>query len=1820
MRKILTATTLITLIIALVPHVLLASGGPRYRVGHIAAKGLILSDAGNPYWVEYDAEGNVVKFIGEATGPLTNAWLLPGYDYRLQMAAFAEIEAKHSGHREILHRAEYEARIFKNAAGAPLTNKPKLLPSSRTVVVRSADVLYNVQDLILLQSPLDLKQAKPIADDVRSVLLNDNGIVVHTALVNIGHRVAFYTNADDDPTSDTVDMLGDGNRSLWSFRQYSDQKLWGPIEGVQVESSLGRRGTYSDGDGYYNVTYYIPPCPGFAFFYDSMMMASLKYQSFNPNAKKVYTYYATAPDNDACSGFGDVPPAYSLSGLSAQMFGMTIDMQIEGPVIFRRKNFPVDMAMLSGEADVRNLEGDALPQGSETTYAYEEQDFTPLVPQTDLDGDGQLDTATLDPQTNQVSIWLGGADPAVDPPDLTRQADFEPDFTHQGLVKQISHADLRNTDNFIYRVSNGQLFSARNGLLGSEADEPYFGDVSGSTDTTIHYRQTIRGPRQTNQYEGALEKWQARTNVNPELQGWQADHIRTGEQLKVVMINRATGYIGSSIATYGENTQQGGIISFTPEKIHMRPPNLKIKVERKNIIEAGIEAGDEKVHTIGFEGSGLTSDKVIVITTEWFDHDGTPLPEDIPGYTGRLAKVVDVNELGQASGKIANFPIQPGRNMVVVHLPQEEVDKAHYYVHVSGEAMEGEPNFSSTADFDTIGAGEGALQYRPKHYVPIRVPLYDEDLTKQAKALRYQLIAGGADPVGLPEVEPVYAWPYRPEMQFSLFDLTKVKYVDQQDTDGDNQHDLIGGDENFKIGYAEDFNFLYELLEDDLSMLEQFGPDRELVFRIGQQEVAAVTGQGLNALDFTSIDFSIIDPAELLALRLYQNGDDANVLWEYAIPVVDLDVDSDNNNGLNLPDRLPSEDELENSPSSIDASLRTIGKIMGVHKGDADGDKLPDVIDFEYHANGTEPPPGFVPMVFQIPATVDKDKAKVRFVYSASDPDGDKAIVEGETVYDTTYQLPPGHLRIWKVDNSKAARNVSDVNKTDGQFINSYSKDPSAEYDFAKLVNPAIPQENDHTVTLFVEGVRATTAPQDQKILVQVDPDGDGGSGFISADSVNVSVVEMELAVDLNRDGAVLFGEDKTDITTPYKPFRFWLNNDFDVVNDSGDINLAMTRCDAPSESGHVTCEQWDEQPAYPDEGTMPPDHTGAVPSFWDHSNVYDGFTAAPHSSNKKNIEMIECERDLEDFAPLALQAAGLPRNSNGELQLPKGWELRIRAHNVGINLFKMFGFNEQPRTGTEYLTRKYFAERQVDKEKNLYLFAARNSQEENLLYHDNGETAATFDKDGVAWLIFEGLQSSPIYDPGKNDPQDNYVEVYLTNEEQEISLAKSYINLQDVKHYYEHFTAGTGYYDEPFDVAKPVHTEKYPYLDISDREDEENYLLFVHGWRMQYFERVYFAETAFKRLYWSGYKGKFGFFSWPTGWFEKPAQLYLPEDKSALVGYVGGYEQNYDHSEEIARRSSTALANLIVSLGANKELHVFAHSMGNVVTSEALKIAIHDESSTSPVVNYAALQAATAAGSYDSSAIEMRHNTIYTEWLYLPGWLSGCDGEVDVLTAWRCYNSDSFNNADYDMPPDKYRYNLPRIHHGLDNYHKDGPDDELLRPYYFRNYDWSQKLRVLNFNNEDDAALNAWQFDQLTKPNADSFLADLNSPDRLGETLFEYNYNILITADDEDGLPLVTDVFNREDIELFWAEPDPGQRPDDATIGILSHILPSRTYSLGTRDMRVGNEGIPINLFSDYSLTASNQDHSAEFLNTYWHRKAIWDRMILGFGIGTTN
>lgn len=179
---------------------------------------------------------------------------------------------------------------------------------------------------------------------------------------------------------------------------------------------------------------------------------------------------------------------------------------------------------------------------------------------------------------------------------------------------------------------------------------------------------------------------------------------------------------------------------------------------------------------------------------------------------------------------------------------------------------------------------------------------------------------------------------------------------------------------------------------------------------------------------------------------------------------------------------------------------------------------------------------------------------------------------------------------------------------------------------------------------------------------------------------------------------------------------------------------------------------------------------------------------------------------------------------------------------------------------------------------------------------------------------------------------------------------ASQWIQIKDIKQMYERWTVGENPNAAPMNSATwQVDSQAFRYASPTDTNTP--YILFVHGWNMQPWEKDRFAETAFKRLYWQGYQGRFGSFRWPTfnNW---PATETL---------------YSYDKSEFQAWKSGVGLKNFLTKLNSQYQGNVYlmAHSMGNVVAGEALK-----QAGTNILVNtYIAMQAAIPAHAYDAFA-----------------------------------------------------------------------------------------------------------------------------------------------------------------------------------------------------------------------------------------------------------
>lgn len=141
-----------------------------------------------------------------------------------------------------------------------------------------------------------------------------------------------------------------------------------------------------------------------------------------------------------------------------------------------------------------------------------------------------------------------------------------------------------------------------------------------------------------------------------------------------------------------------------------------------------------------------------------------------------------------------------------------------------------------------------------------------------------------------------------------------------------------------------------------------------------------------------------------------------------------------------------------------------------------------------------------------------------------------------------------------------------------------------------------------------------------------------------------------------------------------------------------------------------------------------------------------------------------------------------------------------------------------------------------------------------------------------------------------------------------------------------------------------------YPQITTpADQQDVD--LVWVHGWRLTEYEQQNWAEMMFKRLWHAGYKGRLHAFTWPT---------YSGDDFILKAGPAGFF--SFDRSEFRAWKSGEALdgyLRVVRNAHSGGRLVLVAHSMGNIVTGEALRRG-------APADLQIMMQAALSAGCYD--------------------------------------------------------------------------------------------------------------------------------------------------------------------------------------------------------------------------------------------------------------
>jgi hypothetical protein len=972
-RKI--ASLLVALMIALLPaHYVDAQTYMHtkpLRTGVVMARAVVLDNSGQPILVEYNAdgtEGSVVSIPSDYKNRIRELQIISAAEYHREKERLTTFQDQYStsiaSGATLMSRQQFEQGTYPTADGKANIAPPKLPAYAKSVLVRgrSNRILNEPSELVLLHFSVDLTQ-NTFVPESGSVVLNPEGQVIASSNLNIAPRVGFF---------------GDPNKKQLThsmFRRRDDQ-VFGPVAGVTVQVNEVFPGGFdvTNSEGKYTFGFLLPPCPGFDFDWPVEVYANLNYTGFNPNGSATQPYTMRRQSWSMCMGIHDLMLPYGIvpyNEIEAKR-AATIDIQT--------LDFQVDVMFVSGRLLIGNKDTGPIPVGNTTEYQVTAPDNS-LITQTlyDFDNDGKPDTSTLGEMVEktledgsktkvfeakedgklQAVYFSSRKETNPEQPDVIRLADTKKNFQANGLLTSISKDDFKKTDIMIFRESTGQLVLERRGMSDSDMNSRRDTDVA--KDNAFYYRLMLRGPTDSTlnvgggiTRRGSWEEWSSQYKMTEPFQKRESDHLKSGEWIRVVAINRATGYMATQRTQLQDASQnEGGALNVPLQDMTLMPPNLKVWAERDYTQEYGLEQNSQqKNNIVGAEGAGLSSDDRITIYTEWFDEEGRALPEDLGkdngeqyGLTGRLAKVATENVLTPVSGvtpkgsDLANFPIAPGRQTQVLRLSDNLTTPEHFYIHVSGTQKDESPNFGTSPE------REGVLATRPKNVTPFLTPLYDENKDwKSFSAWSQMKRAYDAEVIDDEPIKPLpsYAWQYRPEYQFSQISLEVEsilrEYTDESGTK--HEQELITeqqGEGKIPTIRSDDdlVSIFYSLVMPQIPRLTAIDGEQELVFSLGAQEVKAVVSENGQVKFDQLAHIDYLDPSDFLTIRMYLNHDAGNTLWEWAFT----------RNGLHVYFQVPGNGETRNSLPADDIEiLSLLESSESFSGGESPSTKVPEPI------------------------------------------------------------------------------------------------------------------------------------------------------------------------------------------------------------------------------------------------------------------------------------------------------------------------------------------------------------------------------------------------------------------------------------------------------------------------------------------------------------------------------------------------------------------------------------------------------------------------------------------------------------------------------------------------------------------------------------------------------------------------------------------------------------------------------------------------------------------------------------------------------------
>ncbi|WP_028671773.1 Ig-like domain-containing protein [Saccharospirillum impatiens] len=904
--------------------------------GYVYTRGIYKNEQGYPVYVEYNAQGEEVAEIGplDPNGPYANTRIMAAREYQAYVEQYeADLQQFRDTNPgtddpERLTLAEYQARIETLTTATdpaePWTGTEadtNLNPGTLSVLVRPQSLLYTpTSPYLMRQYPIDLTQYQSMAGQTGSLLIDQNGQIVRTSQYRIAPRAVYYENPNATSPEDRFESSPFVSGFIRS--QGTVPTLTNPIQALPLSTGLASLGAAATNEsGKYSMMITATPCPTFFYQYTEAVSGQVPYRAFNPDISGQYWYHITRTFPFICNGMatynfqpGTNPPialdfpidvniltgSIRLPGVELAAPGTAPVYDLDTPDAFTQTNADYYDFDLDGTPDttycgVQNAEGHFV-QEADCQVATVQGVYLSTAPN-DPEGEGCSDDFTAD----------------LCQPNLLRVIDLERETGDKALVSQLAPEHLKDTDLFIIRQATGQLIAQRQGLKDDEdAYEPAGPDGLADNDLNlvegelrVDFGMVMRGVQDLSyQYgtfaamreEGGFSDWQAKGNMAPELYEHRtADQVRAGETLEVWAINRVTGYLGHSEIVVGEDQLSDGLLDTKVPDIELLAPNLKIWAERRYNIEAGLTKDEQRDYLISHEGAGEGDDTFIQIFVEWLDQDGSALPDALTdyGYTGRLAYVSGENTLSDASqAGQARFNVQPGKHSELLRLPSASDNNLHYYVQVNGIPFNDYTDFALGGQNrigDVSFEGTAENNYRPERFVPIKVPLYNES----ANTLQYQAYLAERARLAaeeefdaienLPKPAPLHDWVYRPEYQYSVFDLVIDEFRrTTQDEQSDTTTDIYQDSTPTLSSLDEAVSVLYDLGYSDLSLLPSLDGKKQLVFNLGENELEVSLSEN-GTLAFNDLSsLALIEPEDFLTASLYMNSDAGNLLWQYA--------------------------------------------------------------------------------------------------------------------------------------------------------------------------------------------------------------------------------------------------------------------------------------------------------------------------------------------------------------------------------------------------------------------------------------------------------------------------------------------------------------------------------------------------------------------------------------------------------------------------------------------------------------------------------------------------------------------------------------------------------------------------------------------------------------------------------------------------------------------------------------------------------------------------------------------------------------------------